>query len=136
MLRALVRARPSWPGISGRSAILPPRVAATAVVTAQKNALPACHRCHPFHSTASSSIGFKNFKSSPRVKWRTQQELDAKNAKVIAARQPNVTYAEALKSHAPRAWIGARKKVVWGRLFGPSNSSSSSNSNSEREQSH
>lgn len=31
-----------------------------------------------------------------------------------------MTYADALKSHKPRAWVGARKKVAWGRLFGPS----------------
>ncbi|CAN0154711.1 unnamed protein product, partial [Hapterophycus canaliculatus] len=51
---------------------------------------------------------------------KTQQQLDAKNAEIVAQRQPQVSYAEALKSHKPRAWIGARKKVVWGRLFGPS----------------
>lgn len=53
---------------------------------------------------------------------KTQQQLDAKNAEVVAQQQPRVSYEEALKSHKPRAWIGARKKVAWGRLFGPSDS--------------
>eukprot|EP00903_Cladosiphon_okamuranus_P010868 g10265.t1 len=116
--------------MSHRSGIQPARAEASA----PKNAAVQVLRCQPFHSTASSSIGFTNFKSSPRPKWKTQQELDAKNAEILAKQQPHVTYAEAIKSHKPRAWIGARKKVAWGRLFGPSSSSSSSGGGAQQHQ--
>ncbi|CAM9195741.1 unnamed protein product [Ectocarpus sp. 6 AP-2014] len=123
MFRSLVRARPSWPGVSTRPAMQPPRVSVAQQQAPRQAQQPAAVRSQPFHSTAPASIGFKNFKNSPRLKWKTQQKLDAKNADILAEAggQPRVTYAEALKSHKPRAWIGARKKVVWGRLFGPSN---------------
>ncbi|CAM9285722.1 unnamed protein product [Scytosiphon promiscuus] len=116
MLRSLVRPRPYWPRNSGSFEVQAPRVFAAVAPQAQRQPV----RSQPFHSTASASIGFTNFKNSPRPKWKTQQELDAKNAAILAERQPRVPYTEAVKSHKPRAWIGARKKVVWGRLFGPS----------------
>lgn len=51
--------------------------------------------------------------------------MDAKNAEANAKRSPYVPYAEALKSHRPRAWTGARKKIVWSNLFGGGSSGSS-----------
>lgn len=65
MLRTFVRPRPSWPGISVRSATqrLP------AEVTSPRSAAVVV-RCQPFHSTTPSSIGFTNFKSSPKPKWK------------------------------------------------------------------
>lgn len=52
--------------------------------------------------------------------------MDAKNADAELKRIPYVTYAEALKSHKARAWVGARKKIAWGRLFGDGSSAGSS----------
>ena len=60
------------------------------------------------------------------LSWiQTQKKLDKKNAEIDAKLSPYVAYSAALKAHRPRAWIGARKKVVWSRLFGEGNSNKS-----------
>lgn len=99
MLRSLVRPRPSWPGVSCRPAMQPPRAeaATTGEVAAQQNVQPGYQRqCRPFHSTAPSSIGFKNFKSSPRPKWKVCVRVSCVRLCVCACVQCSLSCKAAL----------------------------------------